>query len=135
MADSTQPKSQALCPRKQAIVSSSPAAASVALQLAQLVGVAESHGFKKGSSAVFADLSFLVCAGYRFRKVGARERMRPYYDPPYTCRVPTFSFKVPLPLLSQGLQPFLYDRRFDRRFLFECFNCTKYTHNVQLICT
>ncbi|MCW6118678.1 hypothetical protein, partial [Lactiplantibacillus plantarum] len=51
---------RALCPRKQAIVSSSPAAASVALQLAQLVGVAESHGFKKDSSAVFADLPFWV---------------------------------------------------------------------------
>jgi len=30
------------------------------VQLAQLVSVAESHGFKKDSSAVFADLSFWV---------------------------------------------------------------------------
>ncbi|MDN3207830.1 hypothetical protein [Pediococcus pentosaceus] len=58
MIDAQMPKS--LMSRKQAIVSPSPAAASVTVQLVQLVSVAESHGFKKSSSVVFADLLFGV---------------------------------------------------------------------------
>lgn len=81
MTNFTQP--EALRLGKQAIVFPSPAAASVAVQLAQLVGVAESHGFKKGSSAVFADLSFLVCAGYRFRKVGGQGANATVLRPPF----------------------------------------------------
>ena len=40
-------KTQSLMSRKQALVSPSPAAASVTVQLVQLVSVAESHGLKK----------------------------------------------------------------------------------------
>ncbi|EME7177745.1 MULTISPECIES: hypothetical protein [Bacilli] len=59
MTNFTQP--EALRLGKQAIVFPSPAAASVAVQLAQLVGVAESHGLKKAVQRFLLICFFGLC--------------------------------------------------------------------------
>ncbi|MHC6184479.1 hypothetical protein ACYSJ0_15255, partial [Lactiplantibacillus plantarum] len=54
---------------------------------------------KKDVSAIFADPSFLVCVVNKFLALrGGRERfLRPYYDPPFKCRVPKLNFSGPYP--------------------------------------
>ncbi|MDN5961199.1 MAG: hypothetical protein L0H92_11975, partial [Lactococcus lactis] len=55
------------------------------VKLTQLAGLGSAHGF--------------IRVGYKFENQGARERiLRPYYDPPFKCRVPI--------LVKNGLQAF-----------------------------
>ena len=50
------------------------------VKLTQLAGLGSAHGF--------------IRVGYKFENQGARERiLRPYYDPPFKCRVPKLNFR------------------------------------------
>jgi len=59
------------------------------VKLTQLAGLGSAHGF--------------IRVGYKFENQGARERiLRPYYDPPFKCRVPNSFFLMLYPYLLKG---------------------------------